>query len=331
MVFGGLALVGVLLVAAVGGIWAERQMHGSGSGALVEVSIPSGSSSHRIADILSSEAVISDPFLFLVYLRVHGGGPFEAGTYRLHQHSSYSEVVRQLAAGPPATKLVVPEGFTLAQIAERVAGLPGHSAAHFLAVARSGEVHSRYQPAGSTNLEGLLFPATYPVTLGESDADILEAMVQRFDQVADQVDLGSAPSTVGVTPYQAVVVASMVEREAKLTEDRGLVAQVVYNRLRRGMKLQVDATVLYALGPGHQSLSKADLQVASPYNTYEVAGLPPTPIACPGRAALLAALNPPAGAYLYYVVVQADGKEAFSTTLAGQEQNIALAHSRGLR
>ncbi|HZU72150.1 MAG TPA: endolytic transglycosylase MltG [Acidimicrobiales bacterium] len=332
LVVSGLVVAAVLLIAAVGAAFAEHQIRGGGAGGPeVELSIPSGSSSHQIADLLGQHGVISDPLLFLIYMRVHGGGPFEAGVYLLHRHSSYGSVIRTLAGGPPTTRLVIPEGFTLGQIAARVGALPGHSAAHFLAVAGSGEVRSRFQPAGSSNLEGLLFPATYPVTMGESDAQILSTMVQRFDQAADQVGLGSASATVGVDPYQAVIVASMIEREAKLAEDRGLVAQVVYNRLRKGMKLQVDATVLYALGPGRTSLTSADLKVVSPYNTYLVTGLPPTPIACPGVAALQAGLHPPPGNFLYYVVVQANGKEAFSATLAGQEQNIALARSRGLR
>ncbi|HEX5267002.1 MAG TPA: endolytic transglycosylase MltG [Acidimicrobiales bacterium] len=326
--------VGVaLLVVVVGGValWVDHQVNPGGRrGPAVVVDVPSGASTTRIADELASAHVISHPFLFRLYVKVLGGGPFEAGEYSLPRHDSYGDVVASMHRGPLVHRLTIPEGFTLDQIAARVGAIPGHTRARFLAAARSGEVRSQYQPAGSTDLEGLLFPDTYQVQPGETDTQILGQMVARFDEVAGQLGVAGAAQSAGVTPYQAVVVASMVEREAKVPADRGLVAQVVYNRLTRGMRLQVDATVLYALGPGHSTLSAADLGVASPYNTYRVTGLPPTPIASPGRAALEAALNAPKGPYLYYVVVEPDGKEAFSTTLAGQEQNIALARSRGL-
>ena len=320
----------VIVLVAAGAVWAHGRISPSGPpGAAVSVEIPSGTSTRGITRLLAERGVISDSWLFLVYLKVHGAGPFQAGVYTLHRHEPYGQVVHDLSVSG-AQRLVVPEGFTLRQIADRVATLPGHTAAHFLQVAASGVVTSRYQPPGSTNLEGLLFPDTYRVNPSESDGDILATMVHRFDTVAAGTGLDRAAASVGVSPYQAVIVASMVEREAKLAEDRGLVAQVVYNRLRRGMRLQVDATVLYALGGARTTLTSADLAVASPYNTYQVTGLPPAPIACPGRLALTAALQPPPGDYLYYVVVRADGKEAFSSSLAGQEANIRLARERGL-
>ncbi|HET6809514.1 MAG TPA: endolytic transglycosylase MltG [Acidimicrobiales bacterium] len=327
------AVVAAVVVVTVGGLalWVNHAVNPGGKrGPAVVVDVPSGASTTGIADRLAAAHVISHPLLFRLYVKVLGGGPFQAGEYSLPKNDSYGDVVASMHRGPLVRRLTIPEGFTLSQIADRVAALPGHSRAHFLQVARSGEVRSQYQPAGSTELEGVLFPDTYQVQPGETDAQILAQMVARFDAVAGQLGLGTSPQTAGVTPYQAVTVASMVEREAKVPADRGLVAQVVYNRLGRGMRLQVDATVLYALGPGHTDLSAADLDVASPYNTYRVTGLPPTPIASPGRAALEAALNPPKGPYLYYVVVEPDGKEAFSTTLAGQERNISLARSRGL-
>ena len=327
------AVVAAVVVVVVGGLalWVNHQVNPGGKrGPAVVVDVPSGASTTRIADELAAAHVISHPLLFRLYVKVLGGGPFEAGEYSLPRNDSYGDVVASMHRGPLVHRLTIPEGFTLSQIADRVGALPGHTRGNFLQVARSGEVRSQYQPAGSTSLEGVLFPDTYQVQPGETDAQILAQMVARFDEVAGQLGLAASPQAAGVTPYQAVIVASMVEREAKVPADRGLVAQVVYNRLARGMRLQVDATVLYALGPGHSNLSAADLDVASPYNTYRVTGLPPTPIASPGRAALEAALNPPKGPYLYYVVVEPDGKEAFSTTLAGQEQNIALARSRGL-
>jgi len=322
----------VLLTVVAGlGLWVHSRIDPSGPpGAPVVVQIPDGTSTSGIAQLLADDGVISNAFLFQLYVRVNGDGPFRAGVYSLRRHESYGQAVRGLEGASVVDRLTIPEGFTLRQIAARVGALPGHTAAGFLAAASSGQVRSRYEPAGTTNLEGLLFPDTYVVPRGEADAQILRMMVDRFDQVAAQTGLDSAAGRAGVSPYQAVVVASMIEREAKVPTDRPLVAEVVYNRLAKGMRLQIDATVLYALGPGHTDLTSADLTVDSPYNTYKVTGLPPAPIASPGLASLQAALAPAKGGYLYYVVVGADGQEAFSATLAGQEANIALARSRGL-
>ena len=328
-----LIIVAAAFLTAVAGVglWVHSQIDPSGPpGPPVVVQIPDGASTSRIAHLLVDNGVVSNAFLFELYVRVNGDGPFHAGAYQLRRHESYGDAVRGLSGAAVMDRLTIPEGFTIQQIAERVGAIPGHSAAGFLATAQRGHVRSPYEPTGSTNLEGLLFPDTYFIPRGELDAQILQMMVDRFVEVAGQIRLDSAPSSVGISPYQAVIVASLIEREAKVDADRPLVAEVVYNRLAKGMKLQIDATVLYALGPGHTEITSADLTVNSPYNTYRVAGLPPGAIACPGRAALEAALAPAKGPYLYYVVVSSDGKEAFSSTLAGQEANIALARSRGL-
>jgi UPF0755 protein len=301
-----------------------------GPGTAVYMTVPPGASSAQVGQLLASHRVILSPGLFRWYLRFHTPVSFRAGTYAAHLHESYVAAIRDLTGTELTARLTIPEGFTLQQVADRVGRLPGRSSTRFLALAKSGQVRSRYEPSGVDNLEGLLFPATYAVTPDEPDLQILSQMVGAFDERAAAMGLDNAPADVGVSPYQALVVASLVEREAKLDPDRGLVAEVVYNRLAKAMKLQIDATVIYALG-GHVSVvTNADLQVSSPYNTYRVTGLPPTPIASPGLPSLEAALHPPAGKFLYYVVVKADGTEAFSSTFAGQEANIALARSRGL-
>jgi UPF0755 protein len=321
----------VLTVLALGALWLDRQLNPPAHpGRMVDVSIPTGSSTARIGQILVQHGVVPSAFWFRLYVRLHARGAFDAGVYALPRTDSYADAARRLRGSELTQSLTVPEGFTVSQIAQRVGTLPGHSSAHFLTLADSGRIRSPYEPAASNNLEGLLFPDTYRVTVGESDNQILTQMIDRFDQVATRIGLSRAPGTVGVSAYQAVVVASLVEREAKLAPDRPLVAEVVYNRLAAGMRLQIDATVLYALGPGHSTVSSQDLKVQSAYNTYLVTGLPPGPIANPGLAALEAALNPAKGNYLYYVVVEPDGQEAFSPTLTGQEANIALARSRGL-
>jgi UPF0755 protein len=321
----------VLTLLALIGLWLEHQINPSTHpGRSVDVTVPRGASTAQIAGDLAKDHVISSSFWFRVYLKFHGSGAFQAGVYQVREHDSYAAVVKALHGREVSNHLVIPEGFTVSQIAQRVGALPGHRAAAFLALAEGGTVRSPFEPAGSNNLEGLLFPDTYTITPGETDSAILTQMIGRFDQVADRIGLSSAPASVGLSPYQTVIVASLIEREAKISSDRPLVAEVVYNRLGKGMRLQIDATVLYVLGPGHTTLSTADLSVRSPYNTYLVPGLPPGPIANPGTATLQAALHPATGNYLYYVVVQADGQEAFSATLSGQEANIALARRRGL-
>lgn len=330
-------LVMLLLVAAGGVLWYQRQVDPPGSGRRqVAVHLPEGSSTQRIAAILDDEGVVSSARLFRVYVQAKGAGPFQAGSYVLPRKGSFDEVIAALEKGPEVTseRLTIPEGLTVGQVAERVGQVPGRSAQRFLEVAGSGEVRSRYQPAGSTNLEGMLLPETYTVDERDDERAILERMVAAFDDAAAEAGLDEVAQGGVVTPYQAVIVASLVEEEARVPEDRGMIARVIYNRLRRRMPLQVDATVIYALGrTGEKGLRvlNTDLQVDSPYNTYRVAGLPPTPIAAPGRAALDAAIDPPDGPWLYYVVVEPNGKHAFATSLAEHNQNIALAASRGLR
>jgi UPF0755 protein len=321
----------VLLLLAGAAVWIDFQVNPPGGpGRTVTVNLPAGSSYSAVADILGRNGVISSPTLFRLYVRIHGAGTVQAGSYALHQHDSYGNVVGALGNGPSADRIVVPSGGTVADVAARVGKLRGHSAAAFLAVANSGQVRSTFSPPGSTSLEGLIQPATYSFKPGTDDASILRQMVLAFDSQASAIGLTQQAARLKVTPYEALIVASIVEREAKAPDDAGRVAQVVYNRLAKGMPLQLDSTVVYALGGHVTTLSKPDFSIASPYNTYRVPGLPPTPIANPSEASLTAALNPTPGPWLYFVVVSPDGTEAFATTLAEQNANIALAHQRGL-
>jgi peptidoglycan lytic transglycosylase G len=324
-------LVAFALVIGGGLWWIDRQVNPpGGAGRPVDVTLPAASSASQVADQLARSGVIASSFVFKLYLRVEGSESVTAGTYVLHQHQPYGQLLGALAAGPPVHRLTIPEGFTLAQIAARVGRIPGHSASSFLAEANSGAVRSPYEPPGSTSLEGLLFPDTYSVGVKDSDAQILTRMVDRFDQVASGVGLDQAATQVGLSPYQAVIVASIVEREAKLDGDRGKVARVVYNRLSKDMRLQIDSTVIYGLGGHVTSLTKAQLAEPTPYNTYLITGLPPTPIANPGVPSLQAALAPTPGPWLYYVVTSPDGGESFAATYPEQQANIKIARARGL-
>ena len=331
----------LLLLGLVGGgaafLYVRDQVDPSGPvGPEVEVEVPMGSSTQRIASILEEQGVVDNARNFRLYVRVKNAGPFQAGSYTLRENSSFDDVIAALEKGPELTfeKLTVPEGLTVKQVADLVGGMPGRSAAKFLELANGGAVRSRYQPAGSTNLEGFLFPETYNFEAKDDERAILERMVTTFDQVAGEIGLDAVTQGGVVNPYQAVVVASLVEREVRLPEERSKVARVVYNRLQRNMPLQVDATVIYAQGrTGERGLRVLfkDLEVDSPYNTYKNPGLPPGPIASPGRAALEAAVNPEEGPWLYYVVIDASGRQAFATTLAEHNRNIQAAAAAGVR
>lgn len=320
----------MLLVVAVSVVWVQHQINPGRPGGEVAVTIAPNSSTASIASTLGKAGVIHDPTVFRFYIKTHGAGALLPGNYHLARNSSYDAVISALETGPPIVyqKFTIPEGFDLNQIAARVGSLPGRNAADVLAAANSGQVHSRYQPAGSNNLEGLLFPATYQVKADESYVAILQKMVTAFDDNAGNAGLDQAAVTLGMPPYQVVVVASMVEREAKLDEDRGPIASVIYNRLHKNMLLQIDATLLY--GQGITDSHQIDKTSTNPYNTYKFKGLPPTPIASAGLPSLTAAAHPPTTNFIYYVLIDPSGKHGFAATASGFAKLEAEARSKGL-
>jgi UPF0755 protein len=328
----GLALV-VLVGVGAGAVWLERQLNPPGGpGPEVIVTIDQGATTTDIGHTLQHHGVITNATLFKLYVRLRGAGPFRAGVYTFRRHEHMARVVSLLSGGghDPLERVTIPEGFTLAQVADRVGRLPGLSAARFLDVARSGAIRSRFEPPDVMNVEGLVYPDTYFISKRDDERSILQRMVQTFDLKAAALGLDQAAARAGITPYQAVIVASLVEREAKVDADRGMIARVIYNRLQAGMPLQIDATVQYVLGVNKVPLLDRDLQVDSPYNTYRVKGLPPGPIASPGRKSLQAALAPTPGPWLYYVLADASGRHAFATTPAEFDRLKAQAHAKGL-
>jgi UPF0755 protein len=311
--------------------WVQHEASPPGPpGPQVLVTVAAGAGVSSTASVLAARGVIGSSFAFRVWSMFNSVPGVEAGTYAFDRHSSFDAVRTVLASGPNVFPLVVPAGFTVSELADRVGQLPGHDASGFLHVATSGEVHSPWQPAGVSSLEGLLATGTYTVVPGETDRQLLQRMVDRFDSQADALGLAAGAARLGYTPYQVVTVASIVEKEGVIIKNMGPVARVVYNRLASGTPLQMDSTVLYALGQDGGTVTAADLRNPSPYNTYLHTGLPPTPTCFPSEDALRAALDPPAGDWRYFVVVQQDGTEAFSDTYAGQQANEALAAQRGL-
>ena len=305
-----------LVVAGSGVLWVQRQINPPGStGEPVQLTVAQGMSTSDIGSLLEREGIIASADVFKYYARLTGVGPIQAGDYTLQKKSDLSDVVQVLeggAANAEDEKVTVPEGLTLAEVAKVIGAMPGRSAEKFLEVAKSGTIRSQYQPAGNNSLEGLILPETYFVAKGDDEAKILQKMVDSFDKAATQLNLAGAAAEFGLTPYEAVIVASMVEREARVDEDRGKVARVIYNRLERGMQLQIDATVLYALGRAQESVSFKDREVNSPYNTYRIPGLPPGPIASPGRKSLEATVSPTPGNWIYYVLTDPSGRHSFT-------------------
>ncbi|MGH9266025.1 MAG: endolytic transglycosylase MltG [Acidimicrobiales bacterium] len=309
-------VVTFLILAGSGVLWVQRQINPPGdSGPAVRLTVEPGMSTADIGHLLEREGIIANADVFRYYARLTGVGAIEAGDYSLQKKSDLSDVVEVLEAGAAKAedeRVTVPEGLTLPEVAKVIGEMPGRSAERFLEVANSGTIRSQYQPPGNNSLEGLILPETYFVTKGDDEARILRKMVDAFDALATEVNLPAAAARFGITPYQAVIVASMVEREARVDEDRGKVARVIYNRLDRGMPLQIDATVLFALNRPQESVSFKDREVDSPYNTYRIPGLPPGPIASPGRKSLEATVNPTPGNWIYYVLTDPSGKHSFT-------------------
>ncbi len=281
-----------------------QPFHGAGYGRVI-VDIPQGTSGGQVGSILARDGVVSSGFFFEVRAFLDGKrGELHAGRFVLKHEMSYSAALAALtgaSAKVAVSKIVIPEGFTRPQIAAaaRAAHLQGD---YMKASLHASGFDPRFYgaPAGTPNLEGFLFPATYDVeshgSVGALVSDQLEAFHERFTD-----SFIRSAHALGITSYQMLIVASMVEREAKLPHDRPLVAAVIYNRLHRGMPLGIDATIRFALNDYSKPLTEAQLHNPSPYNTRLHKGLPPTPISNPGMESLEAAAKPAHVGYLYYV------------------------------
>ena len=296
---------------------------------------------------LYDEGFIVNSAVFRWYVERQGGLDVVPGFYVLEPLDHMGSILDTLATPPEETftSVTFPEGFTVARMADRLAAtVPTITADEFLAAVTSGQVRSEFQAEGVTSLEGLLFPDTYQVSNGESAERVAARMVALMERVGRQEDIVVRGYVLGLTAYQVLTIASMVEREAKVDDDRALIARVIINRFKRGMPLQIDATLYYGQDPGAPF---AELKaIDSPYNTYLYPGLPPTPIANPGRASIEAVVNPapnpPAGGalcvgvprneceYLYYVLADEDGRHAFAVTYDQHLANVEKALQAGL-
>jgi UPF0755 protein len=336
----GILLVMLLVVAATAFLawrwWGEQVDPPGEPGETVSVEIPAGTSTAQIGDWLEEGGVISSATVWNVYTRLNDPGTIQAGTYDLRRNSSMEEVIAALQDGPAAPEgryVTIPEGFTVAQTVERIAdpedGIDGFSAEAVQAVIDGNTVRSAFLPQGETNPEGTLFPETYRLEEGQDEAALVGQMIAEFDAVATELGIEERAAAVGLTPYEAIVVASLIEEETQVDAERARVAGVIYNRLEIGEALGIDAALCYPLGLPSCTPTAEQLESDSPYNLRRSPDLPPTPISSPGRASLEAALNPEQHDFLFYVRTEEDGSHTFSETNEEHNAAVEVCRERG--
>jgi len=294
----------------------------------VTVRIPLGFSAGRVGQTLAEHGVIHSAFGFRILARLTGKGTsLKPGAYELSPAMAPLAVLDKIARGDVSARWVTfPEGFTLSQMGERLAAAGCGRADRFMRLTRSFGSSFRAGFSHPANLEGYLFPDTYLLPLGASEEDVIKETLDCFERRVIG-PLGAEISRSGMTLHEVITLASMIEREAKIPKDRLLISAVLRNRLRKGMLLECDATVLYALGRHKNRVFYRDLDVDSPYNTYIYPGLPPGPIANPGLESIKAALRPAKVDYLYYVAA-GDGSHIFSKSLEQHHQAVNAARRR---
>jgi UPF0755 protein len=288
--------------------------------------IPNGSSASRVAEILAGEGAVRSALGFKLLARVTGkSASLKPGAYDLDPGAGPRAALNKIARGDVAARwITIPEGYTIRQIGERLQDEKIGSAERFVELAQYGgsSFRTSFRHPG-VSLEGYLFPDTYLVPAGATEQSVIQMMLDAFGtKIADSLAGDIARS--GMSLHQCMTLASLVEREARIPKDRPLVSAVIRNRLGKGMRLEIDATVLYALGYHKGRVFYRDLDVESPYNTYRNTGLPPGPIANPGLLSIKAALRPARAGYLYYVA-RPDGSHIFSSTFEQHKQAIKAA------
>jgi UPF0755 protein len=298
----------------------------SGERTSVEVTVPDGASGSQIVDVLHAEGVIRCSLVSKFRMRnIPNADSIRAGRHELKTNMTLEEAVEVLSTPPSRAvqvRLTIPPGFGMTQTAERVQAEFGIPTGQFLKEARSGEhALEPYLPQGKP-AEGFLFPQTYKVVKKTATpASIIDLLLEQFREEAGSLDWDRAED-LSLTPYEVVIVASMIEEEAQVDRERRLIAGVIYNRLREGMQLGIDATLLYTDEDG--DLTDEELEEDTPYNTRVNLGLPPTPISSPGLDSLGAALEPADTDFLYYVACEQDGegRHRFARTLTEHNNNV---------
>ncbi|HET8787513.1 MAG TPA: endolytic transglycosylase MltG [Actinomycetes bacterium] len=322
-----LALVGLVVFQALQ--WsAAREPKPVPPGQEVTITVRAGEGSVEIGRKLREAGVVDSVNRFRDAAEERAlDGVLKPGTYKLETGMDVDAVLEILAKGPSTgIPVTIPEGFTVAQIAAKLAATEQFTKDEVEKALESKDLIATLRPKGEDSLEGLLFPDTYGIEPDDTAETVIQEMLSQLEVVLSRYQLSTAPQ--GLTPYQLLIVASMIEREAKVDADRPKIAAVIYNRLAAGKRLEIDATVEYAVG--HGNLTARDLRSSSPYNTYTRLGLPPTPIAAPGEAAIKAALPPADGDWIYYVLATKEGEHAFTESYQEFLKLKAEAKAKGL-
>lgn len=286
---------------------------------IINVSINQGSSASDIASLLSSEGVVTSQLAFELYLRSENlTDKLRAGDYEIANNLEFSEITAILLKGPPLKTytITIPEGLWITETLLSISSQTGFDYDLLLNSLLSGQVESEFlylnDPTKLSNWEGLLYPNTYQINLESNGEEILQIMVNELESVTAKLLSEQQLPTWIETYNELFIVASLVEAESKIQEDRPLVSSVVKNRIQEEMLIQIDATVLYALQKRKSQVLLVDLQIDSEYNTYKYLGLPPTPISGFGERSIQAVLDTPENDFLYYLLTEKNGKMSFT-------------------
>ena len=311
----------VVLVAALGAAYlvytaTTGARDGQSPDGTVTVEVVKGDTLSDVATKLEEVGVIENAFVFKVQARIEGNGTeIRTGRYTFGSGQDSGKILAKLTAGvaTPTVAVTIPEGLTLGETARTVAVGTDVTVAKFDRAARETDYGYAFleDPAIETT-EGYLFPKRYDFEKGVSAAQVVDRLLGQYLLETESLDIAGAKERHGLTEHELVTVASLIEKESANAAERPLIASVIYNRLRRDMPLQIDATIQYALARPKESLSLADLRIDSPYNTYENLGLPPGPICSPSHQSLEAAISPKQTDYLYYVLKSNDREHFFT-------------------
>lgn len=321
--------VGALLLAVVAAVAGVVLMNTrvARTGASAKVVIPNGATLGEAADSLRSARVIRSATVFqlVAMFTGDGGGEIKYGRYVIPRGANTSEILAQLHSGEGRFhRLTIPEGWAIQQIARLLRDSLGIPVDSVVAATRDSTRRARVQTPAA-DVEGYLFPATYEFTDGTPASAVIDTMLLTFDRRWKSA-WDTTLQRQGRSRHSAVTLASIVEKEAGRSSDRPMIAAVYLNRLRKGMRLQADPTVLYAMGLVAKRVLFADLRVESQYNTYRVSGLPPGPIASPGTASIAAAVQPADSDVVFFVAFP-DGHSQFTRTFAEHSAAVKVAHA----
>jgi len=286
---------------------------------IISVNIPQGSSASQIASILDSTGVISSKIAFELYLRNENlTDKLRAGNYELPNNLEFSELTALLLKGPPLKTytITIPEGLWISETLETISAQTGYEVIQLENSLKSGKVISQFHSDNDyvdlQNWEGLLFPNTYQINIDANGEEILQTLVDELElRYNNIIATNNLPTWIN-DANEFFTIASLIEAESKIDEDRPLVSSVIKNRLEIDMLLQIDASILYALQKRKSQVLLIDLQVDSPYNIYKFTGLPPTPISGFGERAMTAIMNTPENDFIYYLLTSKDGKMTFT-------------------